>query len=476
MNTISICPLCGGEKENCPFLFCQDCVDGMESLAPAYGPPVCDVLMDQLSPSYGGTMEDPGFTMNIICHLCGGQKANSPSLFCQFCVNGWYNVVRTYGTPGCDVPMDQSCADCGGTVDGRGYCRNCNEADPHYIGCGDVTDAPGSLCQSCGDNFDHSVNSPDVRVRSPIVEGGQSDDEVMSEDGHDSFTFRQTGQRTFAKNAATQTTYKLNLHPDWENKRLEDILEDLHDVFREVITRVKSVSNENTDLANVIIHVPEFGDIVVPLRPLNRLTVDDIMKVVENALQSNQSLEVQNGFQVTIGVIRIPTGAGRNKRAIKCYTLSGPENAIDLKKSVITVTNDDNSCMYQAIAISWIKSLRAVSQNEWEELSPGYDLKDPTVQFQRMLELDVCSKRTTQEIRKSDRSSLRKRAAGFLCREAGVNYGTPGTLTDLPAFEASNREKDRGRVQLRWKPNHPCRGWGHDTDLSLSQGCRGKTG
>ena len=87
--------------------------------------------------------------------------------------------------------------------------------------------------------------------------------------------------------------------------------------------------------------------------------------------------------------------------------------------------------MYQAIAISWIKSLRAVSQNEWEELSPGYNLKDPTVRFQRMLELEVCSKRTPQEIRKSDRSSLRKRAARFLCQEAGVNYGTPGTLTRI---------------------------------------------
>ena len=387
-------------------------------------------------------MEDPGFTMNSICHLCGGQKEDSPSLFCQFCVNGWDDIVHAYGTPGGDVPMDQSCAASGDTVDDQGYCCDRDEADPRCIGCGDVTDAPGSLSQRCGDVFEHSVNSPDVQVRSPIVEGGQSDDDdAMSEDGHNAFTFRQTGQRTFAKNAATQTTYKLNLHPDWENKRLEDILEDLHDVFREVIARVKTVSNENTDLANVIIHVPEFGDIVVSLRPLNRLTVDDVMKAVENALQSNQNLEVQNGFQVTIGVIRIPTGADRNKRPIKCYTLSGPENAIDLKKSVTTVTNDDNSCMYQAIAISWIKSLRTVSQNEWEQLNPGYDLKDPEIGFRRMLELEACSKRTPQEIRKSDRSSLRKRAAGFLCREAGVNYGTPGTLTDLPAFGAVIRRK-----------------------------------
>ena len=263
-----------------------------------------------------------------ICHLCGGQKENSLSLFCQFCVNGWDNVVRTYGTPGCDMPMDQSCAACGGTLDDRGYCCNCNETDPHCIGCGDVTDAPGSLCQSYGDIFEHSVNSPDVRVHSPIVIGGQSDDGAMSEDGHDTFTFRQTGQLTFAKNAATQTTYKLNLHPDWEHKQLEDILEDLHDVFREVIARVKSVSNENTDLANVIIHIPKFRDIVVPLRPLNQLTVNDIMKAMENALQSNQSLEVQNSFQVTIGVIRIITGAGPG---IRRYTLSGPENAVDLK-------------------------------------------------------------------------------------------------------------------------------------------------
>ena len=469
MNTISICPLCDGEKENSSFLFCEDCMDGMDNLVPSHGTPVCNVLMDQLGPSFGGTMEDPGFTMNSICHLCGGQKKNSPSLFCQFCVNGWGNVVRTYGTPGGDVPMDQSCAAYGGTVDDRGYCHNCNEADPHCIGSGDVMDAPGSLCQSCGDIFEHSVNSPDVQVRSPIVEGGQSDDDSMSEDGHDTFTFRQTGQRTFAKNAASQTTYKLNLHLDWENKRFEDILEDLHNVFREIIARVKSVSNENTDLANVIIHIPKFGDIVVLLRPLNRLTVDDVMKAVENALQSNQSLEIQNGFQVTIGVIRIPTGTGRNKGPIKCYTLSGPKNATDLKRSMITVTNDDNSCMYQAITISWIKSLRAVSQNEWEELNEGYDLEDPEIKFQRMLELDICSKKTTHLISNTQRTLLRKQAAGYLCREAGVNYGTPGTLMDLPAFEAVIQRKIV--VMSNYGGNQIIQGWGHGTDLSLSQGC-----
>ena len=93
--------------------------------------------------------------------------------------------------------------------------------------------------------------------------------------------------------------------------------------------------------------------------------------------------------------------------------------------------------MYQAIAISWIRSLSAVSQNEWEELNRGYDLENPEIKFRRMLELDVCSKRMSEAVSKSNSwTSLRKQAARYLCREAGVNYGTPGTLTDLPKFEA----------------------------------------
>ena len=428
--------------------------------------------MDQLNPSFDGTVHERDET-DPRCIGCG-DITDAPDTLCQSCRDSFEHSINSPqvcspnvdgGQPDDDDPMsaDPRCIGCGNVTDAPNtLCLSCREvfehtvnspdvhspyvggqhddnpmsADPRCIGCGNGTDTPNTLCQSCREIFERTVNSPDVRVHSLIVEGGQSDDDAMSEDGPDTFTFWQTGQRTFAKNAATQTTYKLNLHPDWENKRLEDILEDLHDVFREIIARVKSVSNKNTDLAYVIIHVPEFGDIVVPLRPLNRLTVDDVMKAVENALQSNQNLEVQNGFQVTIGIICIPTGAGRNKGPIKCYTLSGPENATDLKRSVITVTNDDNSCMYQAIAISWIKSLRAVSQNKWEELNEGYDLEDPEIKFRRMLELEACSNKTTHLISNTQRTSLRKQAAGYLCREAGMNYDTPGTLTDLLTFEA----------------------------------------
>ena len=103
---------------------------------------------------------------------------------------------------------------------------------------------------------------------------------------------------------------------------------------------------------------------------------------------------------------------------------------------MITVKNDDNSCMYQAIAISWIRSLWAVSQNAWEELNAGYDLENLEIKFRMMFELNVCSVRMSEAVSKSNRTSLRKQVAGYLCREAGVNYGTPGTLTDLPMFKA----------------------------------------
>ena len=134
---------------------------------------------DVHSPYVGGQRDDDdlGFTMNSICHLCGGQKANSPSLFCQFCVNGWDDVVHTYRTPGCDVPMDQLNPSFNGTVCER------NETDPRSIGCGNITDAPDTLCQSCRDSFEHSINSP--QVRSPNVNGGQADDDdPMSADPH----------------------------------------------------------------------------------------------------------------------------------------------------------------------------------------------------------------------------------------------------------------------------------------------------
>ncbi len=118
------------------------------------------------------------------------------------------------------------------------------------------------------------------------------------------------------------------------------------------------------DLGRVVIHHEGLHDpIIVPLQPWDDLNSDTVLGAVEKVLNSNQDLSVDNSFEISIGSIDLPKG-GKRRRITR---LHGKNNSLQLKKSIVTIENDDQLCMARAIGIAWAKRNRCTPE-EWKNI------------------------------------------------------------------------------------------------------------
>ena len=79
--------------------------------------------------------------------------------------------------------------------------------------------------------------------------------------------------------------------------------------------------------------------------------VEDIMTDVEKVLQSEEELKLDNQFEIHVGILRIPRGAGGRGK----YFVNNRQ-MITNKRSIVEIVNDDdNLCFDRAVAVSLAK-------------------------------------------------------------------------------------------------------------------------
>lgn len=136
------------------------------------------------------------------------------------------------------------------------------------------------------------------------------------------YIFRKTGEKTFTKNLAVETTYKIKFTNIWQGKKLKTLLTVIRGMFRDVLDKARG---DNNDLGRVIINHPGLSNaIVVPLQKWSYLNSDKVLENIKRVLNSDENLTLDNQMQVTIGNIKIPQGSA----ATKITRLSGPHNSI----------------------------------------------------------------------------------------------------------------------------------------------------
>ena len=124
------------------------------------------------------------------------------------------------------------------------------------------------------------------------------------------YTMRKKWERTYATNAAVDTTYQVQIDDRYRGQRLRDIRRGLHRMFEDILDEARGDLMGN-DLGRVVIHHDGLQDpIVVPLQPWDRLNVDVVMGQIEKVLNSHQELAMNKSFEITIGTINLPKGAG----------------------------------------------------------------------------------------------------------------------------------------------------------------------
>ena len=156
----------------------------------------------------------------------------------------------------------------------------------------------------------------------------------------------------------------------------------MYSMFNKLVTDLRN-DLQNGDLVRVylnhpILHTP----ITVSARPVEELTVEDIMTEVEKVLQSEDELKLDEQFEIHVGILRIPRG-GRGK-----YFADRQQN-IYCKRSIVQITNTgDNLCFDRAVAVclAKLKSMNSEDNNKkakWKKIIH----KNCTYQLEKALKL-----------------------------------------------------------------------------------------
>ena len=94
--------------------------------------------------------------------------------------------------------------------------------------------------------------------------GCGSDEQLKAEKP---YFIRKRETRTFKRNLARDTTFKVKFNDQWRGDRLKDIHDKLHDMFNDVLSQARG---HDADLGRVVLNHP----IVVPLQSWESLNAD----------------------------------------------------------------------------------------------------------------------------------------------------------------------------------------------------------
>ncbi|CAG2203034.1 unnamed protein product [Mytilus edulis] len=211
---------------------------------------------------------------------------------------------------------------------------------------------------SIPDSCDVYTPPPAKKASFPSDQYGAGDDNPTTH------TFHKKRERTYANNGATDITYEVKFSNQLQNKKLTDIVDDLHNVFDDVLDQVRVGSQDNSLARLIIEHNGLTDPIVVPLQELNTMDASTVMDEISKVLQSNEELPVDDSFSVTVGRIDIPSGGGR----VYITKLTGDDNSLKRKRSIISRPSD-TMCMPMAISVCFLKTCRVVSPREWQTLT-----------------------------------------------------------------------------------------------------------
>ena len=221
-------------------------------------------------------------------------------------------------------------------------------------------------------------------------------------------------------------TYLIKIEEKHQGQNLRGVQDGLHRMFEDVLNQARWDLSGN-DWGRVVIYHDGLQDpIIVPLQTWDQLDVNKVMDIIEKVLNNHQELLINESFIIVIGTIALPKGGAR-RRITK---IKGEKNSLHLKKSIVTIENEDNMCMASATGVSWAKLKRCTCE-EWKEVvknRQGKSNLDLILENQKVTKTyydDLCKKNLKQQ----------KQLAVAFCQYASVNTDRPSSLNDVEAFK-----------------------------------------
>ena len=129
------------------------------------------------------------------------------------------------------------------------------------------------------------------------------------------------------------------------------------------------------------------------------------MGQIEKVLNSHQELAMNESFEITIGTINLPKGSGKRR---PITSLEGDKYSIQIKKSIVTIDNDNQLCMVRAIGVGWA-TLNRCTKEEWDDLTRYQKSKS---QLELVLEHQKVLESYCKNVRDKKRKEQKKTCRG----------------------------------------------------------------
>ena len=186
-------------------------------------------------------------------------------------------------------------------------------------------------------------------------DNNDDDDDDDNEEEQDFYEITNVKKYTSKRFRTTATDTEIRFNNNVINDL--DIIENRNRtsrIFERLLHDVTKGMDEKDYVRFVLRSTQLSSPISIRFLPLAQLTPYRIFSAVERVVQSNRDFRLNDTVNVDLIHVEAPQGSGRSKRNI-----TNIKEYLHKKKSVITITNEDNLCLARALVVAIAKATKS---------------------------------------------------------------------------------------------------------------------
>ena len=226
---------------------------------------------------------------------------------------------------------------------------------------GSISDIPEQMILDARDDPEVGGSIPDIPGQ--MGEGKKrkhddTDDDDDEEEGQDFYHIVSVKKYTSKKFRATAVDTAIRFNNVLNDMDLIENHKSTYRIFERLLSDVTKGMNEKDYVRFVLRSTQLETPISIPFLSLDRLTPERVLSAVQHVIQSNRDFRLNDMVNVDLIHVEAPQGSGRSKRNI-----TNIKEYLHKKRSIITITNEDNLCLARALVVAIAKAANAPNYN-----------------------------------------------------------------------------------------------------------------
>ena len=204
------------------------------------------------------------------------------------------------------------------------------------------------------DLWDWSDSEDDEIIREENVQTGRGkkrkSDDAAALPEEDFYAIENVKQIKSKKFRMSATDYSIRFNNVVSDLDLIESYQRTQAIFEHLLSDVTTGMNDQDQVRFVLRSTQLDTPISMPFMPVAQLTPERVFSQIERVIQSNRDFRLNDTVVVDIVHVEAPQGSGRSRR-----TILNIKEFLHKKRSVITITNNDDLCLARALVVAIAK-------------------------------------------------------------------------------------------------------------------------